>query len=145
MISFIKDYINEYFNVIKKAENQKKKIIKICNLLIKQKKNTVYIFGNGGSNPIASHFAMDLTNNTDVKCLNLSDPAIITCYANDFKFQNWISRAILKYTTKNDILILISSSGKSKNMIEAIKAARIKKIKKIIVFTGFNKKKLYEC
>ena len=141
MISFIKNYINEFFNVIRKAENQKKKIIEICNLLLKlNTKNTVYIFGNGGSNAIASHFAMDLTNNTDVKCLNLNDPAIITCYANDFKFQNWISRAILKYVKKNDILILVSSSGKSKNMIEAIKTARIKKIKKIIVFTGFNKK-----
>ena len=83
---------------------------------------------------------MDLTNNSNLRCLSYNDAAIITCYANDFKFENWVSRAITKYGKKNDVLILISSSGTSKNMINGIKAAKRKKLNKIITFTGFEKK-----
>ena len=91
-------------------------------------KNSIHIFGNGGSASIASHFSMDLTNNSNLRCLSYNDPAIITCYANDFKFENWISRVITKYGKSNDILILISSSGTSKNMINGLKLVKKKKI-----------------
>ena len=127
--NFISNYISEFWQVINLVENKTDKIISICNLLKKIKsENTVHIFGNGGSATIASHFSMDLTNNTKVKCLAYNDPAIITCYSNDFKYENWVSRAITKYGRKDDIVILISSSGKSKNMIKGIKAARKKNL-----------------
>ena len=65
----------------------------IDNLLSRIKSNnSIHIFGNGGSSSIASHFSMDLTNNSSVKCFSYNDPALITCYSNDFKFENWISR-----------------------------------------------------
>ena len=60
----------------------------------------IFVFGNGGSAPIASHFSMDLTNNSSIKCFNYNDPAIITCYSNDYKFENWISKTIDKYGKK---------------------------------------------
>ena len=83
-IQFISDYIKEYNKTILSADFQKDKIAKICNILIKlNKNNTIHVFGNGGSASIASHFSMDLTNNSKVKCLNYNDPAIITCYSND--------------------------------------------------------------
>ncbi len=138
---FIESYINEFGNTINLVENKTDKIISICDLLKKIKpSNTIHIFGNGGSATIASHFSMDLTNNTNLKCLSYNDPAIITCFSNDFKYENWVARSIIKYGRKDDIVILISSSGKSKNMIKGIKAARNKKFKSIISFTGFNKK-----
>ena len=71
---------------------------------------------------------MDLTNNSNIRCLNYNDPTLITCYSNDFKFENWISRAVHKYGQQDDILILVSSSGESKNMKNAIKAARLKNL-----------------
>jgi len=139
--NFISNYIEEYCKIITSAETQKDKIVSICNLLSKVKpENSVHIFGNGGSASIASHFSMDFTNNSNLRCLSYNDPAIITCYANDFKFENWVSRAITKYGKKNDILILISSSGTSKNMINGVKAAKKKKFNKVITFTGFKKK-----
>ena len=139
--NFILNYVKEFSDIIIGLEHQQKEITSICDILLKIKpENSVHIFGNGGSSAIASHFSMDLTNNSKVKCLNYNDPSIITCYSNDYGFQNWISRAIFKYGRKNDVLILISSSGKSKNMINAIKEARRKKFKKIITFTGFDKK-----
>ena len=83
---------------------------------------------------------MDLTNNTQIKCFSYNDPSIITCYSNDFKYENWVSRAVEKYGNKNDLLILISSSGESKNMLNAVKTAKKKKFSKILTFTGFNSK-----
>ena len=136
----IYNYIKEFCDVINFTENKINKIISICNLFKKIKSNDrIHIFGNGGSAAIASHFSMDLTNNTNIKCLSYNDPALITCYSNDFKYENWVSRSITKYGKRNDVLILISSSGKSKNMINAIKTARKKKFKSIISFTGFDK------
>ena len=138
--NFIKNYIKKFSKIIKTCENEKSKINSICNLLLDlNQNNKVHIFGNGGSASIVSHFSMDLTNNSNIRCYSYNDPALITCYANDFKFENWISRTIDKYGKQNDILILVSSSGKSKNMINAIKSARIRKFNKIISFTGFNK------
>ena len=139
--NYISDYINDFISTIKYAEIQNKNILEIYNLLNRIKlNNSVHIFGNGGSSSIASHFSMDLTNNSSIKSYNYNDPTLITCYANDFKFENWISRVITKYGKKNDILILISSSGMSKNMINGLKEAKRKKFKKIITFTGFSKK-----
>ena len=140
-IKYINDYIDYFTSTILNLKSQKEQIEKIYRILTKyQKKNAVHIFGNGGSASIASHFSMDLTNNSKIKCFSYNDPSIITCYSNDFKFENWISRVIEKCGNKNDLLILISSSGKSKNMINAVTAAKRKKFHKIITFTGFDKK-----
>ena len=137
---FILKYIDEFISIISDMKSQPDKLNDIFKVLLKfQNKNNVHIFGNGGSASIASHFSMDLTNNSKIKCFNYNDPTLITCYANDFKFENWISRVIEKYGNKNDLLILISSSGESKNMLNALKEARKKKFYKIITFTGFNK------
>lgn len=136
---YIIDYIDKYNLTISEVKSQKKKIEDFYEILIKfQNKNNIHIFGNGGSASIASHFSMDLTNNSQIKCYSYNDPALITCYANDFKYENWISRVIEKYGNKNDLLILISSSGESKNMLNAVKAAKKKKFSKIVTFTGFN-------
>tara|TARA_A100001011_G_C14151021_1_gene773995 strand:+ start:63 stop:620 length:558 start_codon:yes stop_codon:yes gene_type:complete len=116
------------------------KIHKICNILKKIKKNNkVHVFGNGGSSTIASHFSMDITNNSKIKCFAYNDPSIITCFANDFRFENWISKVLSKYGEKKDVLLIISSSGESKNVINGIKTARKKSFSSIITFTGFKK------
>ena len=74
---------------------------------------------------------MDLTNNTNIKCFNYNDSSIITCFSNDYKFENWIKKVIEKYGNKDDIAIFISSSGMSKNMINGVKASRKKDLKKL--------------
>lgn len=117
------------------------KFIKIKNLIIsaKKKNSKILIFGNGGSAAISSHVSVDLTKNIKVKAINFNEADLITCFSNDYGYEKWISKAIDFYADKGDILILISSSGKSKNMLNACKAAKKKKIAKIISFTG-NKK-----
>jgi len=136
----IDNFFEEYLSVLKRSHTNHKNLVDLINKLKKIKsRKKVHIFGNGGSATIASHFSMDLTNNTKIKCLNYNDPAIISCYANDFGFQNWISKAVENYGESGDVIILVSSSGKSKNMLNAVKSARKKKIKTVVTFTGFNK------
>jgi len=117
------------------------KIINIKNILIKAKKKNsrVFIFGNGGSAAIASHVSVDLTKNIKIKAMNFNEADLITCFSNDYGYEKWVEKAIDFYANKNDIIILISSSGKSLNMINACRAAKKKKVSKIITFTG-NKK-----
>ena len=75
---------------------------------------------------------MDLTNNSKIVCLNYNDPALITCYSNDFGYKNWIARVINKYGNKNDILILISSSGNFLKMFWRNKNCQKKNLIKLL-------------
>ena len=108
------------------------KIINIKNILIKAKKKNsrVFIFGNGGSAAIASHVSVDLTKNIKIKAMNFNEADLITCFSNDYGYEKWVEKAIDFYANKNDIIILISSSGKSLNMINACRAAKKKRFQR---------------
>ena len=97
------------------------------------------IFGNGGSAAIASHVSIDLTKNARVRSVNFNEADLITCFSNDYGYEKWVEKAIEFYGDSKDLLILISSSGKSKNMLNACQAAKKKNISKIITFTGHEK------
>jgi D-sedoheptulose 7-phosphate isomerase len=136
-------FLDEYFDEFKKiinfnSDEIKKKLINLKKIFITTKKNRkkILIFGNGGSAAIASHFSVDLTKNAKIRCTNYNEPDLITCFSNDFGYERWVEMAIKYYGNKGDVLIVISSSGKSKNMINACIAARKKKFSKIITLTG---------
>jgi D-sedoheptulose 7-phosphate isomerase len=135
---FLEQYSKSFLNIINNNQNLKK-ILKLANLLKKTKKKII-IIGNGGSSAIASHFAVDCIKNTNLKCLNLSDHSLITCFANDYGYENWVAKCIEFYGEKGDILIAISSSGKSKNILNGVKSAKKKFFSKIITLSGFDKK-----
>ena len=137
----IKNYLETLCSRIFPDEKTFNKIINIKDVIIKAKKTNsrVLIFGNGGSAAIASHVSVDLTKNVKVKAINFNEADLITCFSNDYGYEKWIEKAIEFYADKGDVIILISSSGKSKNMLNACKASRRKKISKIITLTG-NKK-----
>ncbi len=139
--NFIKKYINDFNKLSQLKGNNLENFTKIINYLksSKAKKKTIHVFGNGGSASISSHFSLDLTMNTDLKAKNYNEAAMITCFANDFGYENFIFKSLKLYASKNDILFLISSSGKSKNMLQGVKAARELEFDKIITLTGFEK------
>jgi len=96
--------------------------------------------GNGGSMSDAMHFAEELTgrfreDRRAIPAIAISDPSHITCVANDYGFENIFSRFIEAHGQKKDVLLAISTSGNSKNIIHAIDAAR-KNGMKIIGLTG---------
>ena len=107
------------------------------NLLKKHKKNNIFIFGNGGSSAIASHVSVDFLN-IGYKSLNFNEYNLITCFSNDFGYDNWIIESLKSHVDKKDLLILISSSGMSKNIVNAAKFAKKKGIKSVTL-SGFNK------
>ena len=140
-IKFLKNYFNSFKNLLDN-DLYLDDLVKVKNILKKTKshKKKIMIFGNGGSAAIASHFSVDLTKNARVRCTNYNESDLLTCFSNDFGYEKWVEKAINFYGDKGDIVILISSSGKSQNMINGAKEARKKGIKKIITFTGNNKK-----
>ena len=75
--------------------------------------------GNGASAAISSHIANDLTKATKTKAFTFHDPSLITCFGNDFGYENWMKEALNHFSEEGDLIILISSSGTSKNIVEA--------------------------
>jgi D-sedoheptulose 7-phosphate isomerase len=139
-------FLDEYFDDFKKiininSDEIKKKLINLKKIFIITKKNKkkILIFGNGGSAAIASHFSIDLTKNAKIRCTNYNESDLITCFSNDFGYEHWVEKTLKYYGNKGDVLIVISSSGKSKNMINGCVAARKKKFSKIITLTGHSK------
>jgi len=102
--------------------------------------------GNGGSMSDAMHFAEELTGSfrdkrKAIPAIAISDPSHITCTANDFGFDYVFSRYIEALGNENDVLLAISTSGNSKNVIEAIHAAKAKGMK-TIALTGKDGRKI---
>ena len=118
---FIKSYLEDFSDLLKPNKELIEKLIRVRNLLLEVRKNNkkVLIFGNGGSASIASHFSVDLTKNARLRCINFNEADLITCFANDYGFEHWVEKAIDFYGDEGDVVILISSSGSSKNMVNA--------------------------
>jgi D-sedoheptulose 7-phosphate isomerase len=140
--NFFKNYNLEFCKLIDLDRNLIKNLEKIKSQLkiIKKKNKKVLIFGNGGSAAIANHFTIDLIKNTKIRCMNFNESSILTCLSNDYGYENWVKKVIEFYADKNDLIILISSSGESKNMINGCVAALKKRCFPIVTFTGFKKR-----
>jgi D-sedoheptulose 7-phosphate isomerase len=102
--------------------------------------------GNGGSHCVAMHFAEELTgryheSRTPVPAISISDSGHITCVGNEYGFDYIFSRFIDALGTPNDVLLAISTSGNSQNVVLAAQAAK-KKGMKVVALTGKNGGKL---
>lgn len=95
-----------------------------------------WIIGNGGSAAIASHMAEDYTKNGGIRMSTFNDAALLTCFANDYGYERMFEMAVESYADKGDLLIAISSSGKSPNILNGVKAAKAKGCQ-VITFSGF--------
>jgi len=134
------DFFGDYLNrVAGKARDIDGRLLeKIAGILLAadDKGGKTLVFGNGGSAAIASHVAVDLSNAAKVRCSVYSDSGLITCLSNDYGFENWVAKAIEMHAEPADVVILISSSGRSKNMLNA--AAQAKRMgMQVVTFTGF--------
>ena len=118
------------------------KILKAANLISESisKGGKVISCGNGGSMCDAMHFAEELTgrfqeDRASIPAVSISDPSHITCVGNDYGFDYIFSRYVEGVGKEGDVLLGISTSGNSKNIIEAVKAAQQKGMK-TITLTG---------
>ncbi|GAB6120075.1 SIS domain-containing protein [Dysgonomonas termitidis] len=107
--------------------------------------NKIISCGNGGSLCDATHFAEELTgryrkNRTSLPAIAINDPAYITCVGNDFSFDEIYSRYVEGVGNEGDVLLAISTSGNSGNIVKAAESARLKKMKVLVLTsTGNNR------
>lgn len=130
----------------------KKQIDTVMNVLVDtyEKEKTVYIFGNGGSAATASHYVCDFNKGVSIHlkkkfrfvCLN-DNVATVMAIANDCGYENVFSMQLEEKLEEGDVLLAISGSGNSKNVIKAVEYAKSRG-NKIISLTGYSGGKLLE-
>jgi D-sedoheptulose 7-phosphate isomerase len=86
--------------------------------------NKVIFIGNGGSAAIASHMAIDYTKNGGIRAIALNDLAALTCVANDFGYEQVFAKQLQYHARKGDVVVILSTSGRSPNILEAASAVR---------------------
>jgi len=138
--------INELSNVLGKcicsspdreiSEGQALQLFHAFLLQIQEGEGTVFVIGNGGSAGIASHFSVDLLNALKIASQTLYDSNVMTCISNDYGYEDVFSRPLDLLLKRNDLLVCISSSGRSQNIINAASVAQSKDIP-IITLSGF--------
>jgi len=136
MNKFLEDYYKEYeFNL--KTDCLFDNLILLKTLFEKTSKNgyKVIFSGNGASAAIASHAALDFTKQGRIKSTTFHDPALITAYSNDYGYEEWLAKALESHMQNKDVLVLISVSGESPNVIKAAEYAKSIGVK-LVTFTG---------
>ena len=138
---FFKKYFDEFKFHLTSGNEINSKLDLIANLFKKthKKKKKIIFMGNGGSAAMSSHVAVDLTKNSKIRAINFNEADLITCLSNDYGHDNWMKSALELYCDKGDVVVLISTSGESKNIVNAAKWCLKNKIK-FVSFTGRNKK-----
>ena len=131
-------FINQYKKALDNEINieQLEISVKLINSTIENNGKLIFV-GNGGSAAMASHVAVDFTKNANIRSINFNEADLITCFANDYGYENWVKEAIKAHCLKDDLIILISSSGKSPNIINAAQYCKDNNID-LITLSGFN-------
>ncbi|HCY88164.1 MAG TPA: phosphoheptose isomerase [Desulfobacteraceae bacterium] len=102
----------------------------------REREASVYWVGNGGSCAICSHLSQDLINKLAIRSLFLNDSPLMTCMANDYGYEDVYARPLDTFAREGDVLIAISSSGNSPNIMNAVDVARKKKMT-LVTLSGF--------
>lgn len=136
-----KQWLDQYFERYRESifgSDVHGQLIQLKDILIQMRANgeKAMIAGNGGSAAIASHCAVDFTKNAGIRCLTFNEAGMITCFANDYGYERWLEKALQFYANDGDVLILVSSSGKSRNMVKAAEYASSRNLM-LVTFTGF--------
>jgi D-sedoheptulose 7-phosphate isomerase len=135
------DFFQNNFKIINE------KVESIDNILLKETAELFFrahsmggkiIFvGNGGSAAMASHLSVDLTKTAGIRAINFNEADLLTCFANDYGYEKWVVYALKAYADKNDVVVVISSSGKSPNIINGTAQAKEMNLS-VVTLSGFN-------
>ncbi len=144
---YVRNYLSYLSELVLKLDRDE--IVKVINLLLdaRQSGNMIFFIGNGGSAATASHFANDLaigtrTNSNPFRVMSLTDNnAVITAIANDYGYENVFVKQLEALYSKGDLLVAISASGNSNNLLKAVNFVQ-KRDGITIGLTGFDGGKL---
>ncbi|HCA42991.1 MAG TPA: D-sedoheptulose 7-phosphate isomerase [Bacteroidetes bacterium] len=144
-VALVRDNFLEAKKILDEFLFDAENLVKISDagkLMVKclNKGNKIISCGNGGSMCDAMHFAEELTgrfkdNRKPIAAISISDPSHISCVGNDYGYEDVFSRYVSAIGKKGDVLLAISTSGNSQNILNAINAAK-KNGMKIIGLTG---------
>ena len=98
-------------------------------------KKSIWWVGNGGSASICSHLSQDMMNKLGIRSQYFGDASLMTCMSNDYGYEQVYARPLSVYASEYDLLIAISSSGNSANILNAVDMAT-KKNMQIITLSG---------
>lgn len=153
----IDHYIDESITCLQSLKKMTSQIENICQILARTRdsKRKVFLIGNGGSASTASHFICDLNKTSTMKEKNrlraislVDNIPIISAYGNDLSYDSIFVEQLKNLLEPRDVVIAISGSGNSKNIIEAVSYAK-EKSAIVIGLTGFDggklKSKCDEC
>ena len=139
MSNFLKQYFNTLQGHLVLDEGTIKKLFELKMIFEETKSGagSIFFLGNGGSAAMASHVAVDLTKNAKIRAINFNEADLITCFSNDYGYEFWMEKSLDMYSNSNDTVVLISSSGKSENILNAAHWC-IKNNRRLITFSGMN-------
>ena len=121
---FLDDYYSRYQSILFDSRDDDS-ILKLRNAiyLTHINKGKLIFIGNGASASLASHAATDFTKQAKIPSIAFNDHNLITALSNDYGYENWVAKAIEFYSAPNDMVIFISVSGESSNLLEGINFA----------------------
>lgn len=134
-------FFDDYFKSINQTivELDQKILVQVANLImtVSADSRKLILVGNGGSAAMASHVSVDFAKTAKVRAVNFNEADLITCFANDYGYDQWVSEALNSYADPGDLAILISSSGKSPNILNGAMKARQLGLK-VVTLSGFS-------
>ena len=135
------EFLDDYYSRYRKAleTDVRKELIAFRDLCleVKARDGKLMIAGNGASASIASHAAVDFTKQAKIRATAFNDHNLVTAFSNDYGYENWVAEAIRAYGKPGNAVVLISSSGKSANIVKAATQARELGLQ-VVTFTGFS-------
>ena len=136
---FLEHYFSQYRKALEEMDVSRQ-LVELKDMMVHAERidKKVIIVGNGGSAAIASHCSIDLNKVAGIRCMTFNEASLITCLANDYGYESWVAKALEFHAQKEDVVVLISSSGKSPNMIRGAEYAR-RLGAKLVTFTVFSK------
>lgn len=103
---------------------------------VRAEERAVYLIGNGASASMASHFATDLSKNASIRAQVFTDLSQVTAIGNDISFEQIYAVPLKRSARAGDMLVAISSSGKSPNILRAVEAAHSCRLH-VVTLSGF--------
>ncbi|MCU7495320.1 MAG: SIS domain-containing protein [Ignavibacteria bacterium] len=117
----IEEGINRTVNMLLEAKRQNRKVLS---------------FGNGGSNAIVNHLQTDLSNTCKIRAVNMSNASILTALSNDNGYESVYEQQTELWAEPGDVIVAISSSGRSGNILSGVKKA-VQMGCKVVTLSGF--------
>ena len=135
---FFEDYFSETFKCVATIDSSE--LLKIVESIkrVRECGAKVILVGNGGSAAIAAHVSIDISKAAGIRAICFNESSLLTCFANDYGYENWVKEAINRFADPLDLIILISSSGESKNILNGAIQANKMGIE-LVTLSGFSK------